>query len=686
MENKKMEIAKFYEQIFLDTKLKEKILKKVKKIEKEEDLRKLIQQEIMPLMKRFNANFSEEELLEYEEETLKKLSKEALGNVSGGVSIKSALLTGGLLSMALLGGTGLSASAMDDEPPALPEQKQIIQASSNEQQQNNSNNDKTDNDNSQNSESNADKEDVSRSGKPDEKASVTESHEGGGANAIDSDTVVPETAPSRPSDSEGAAPETNNDTEKEKLKKDFIKELLKHNVNLVSLYDKNADGSFNNDNIAGEINALLNNKDPKPKISIEGVNLDQTNCDATNKCIKLATEFGETDITFDEIRIFNLEKIRRAYGRNIERHLAGKWEVFKDQRFAGILSYEHSLLDPNKELTASKVNVYNETLKRNEEKDGLVQKLTVKTPFGESELWVYYYIDDGVLVENNRMIRYLEISGQMCDVSYEQIMGSFNPLSDNNKRKILQAVLDYLSIKAEQNDINELNVGNKTPLDVFNDKVKLCENISFGDQKKGDMSDFAAILMFCENSFNRVMAGGKWERAFLDAAKNYLEANPGKKSKAIDAVIKGYWLHVATGSEVPPARIFSKMSTEKNWSLDQLQNWVNNEWDWHNLDVLKKARNFNGLNLTSSSDEENQDLDATATEHTIESTVKIGGRNYTLSQMVKCNTDIVSGDRIKAKYRYLNPTLSKLDREDIPTQPSSSVSITASDAEDADKK
>ena len=679
MENKKMEISEFYKKVFSDFKLKEKLEEKVKKITNEEDFKKLIREEIMPLMKRFKLNFSEEDLLNYEKETLKEISNEDLENVSGGVSVKSVLLAGGVLSMVLFSGAGLNANAMDNEPPKPPNESQNVQPKNNAPQQNNSNTD-----NSQNSGNNADKGDVSRSGKSDEKASVTESHEEGGANAVDSETVVPETAPPRPSASEGAAPETNNDTGKEKLKKAFIKELLKHNVDLLSLYDKKADGTFNDDAIAREINTVLG--ELKENNSVSRVNWEQTNCDATTKCIKLATEFGEVDVTFDEIRIFNLGKIRRAYGRNVERHLAGKWEVFKDQRLAGILSYEHSLLDPNKDLTTCKVKVYNEVLKRNEEKDGLVQKLTVKTPFGESDLWVYYYIDNGVLMENNRMIRYLETGGQMCDVSYEQIMGSFNPLSDDNKRKILQAVLDYLSIKAEQNDINELNVGNKTPLDVFNDKVKLCEDISFGDQKKGDMSDFAAILMFCENSFNRVMAGGKWERAFLDAAKNYLEANLGKKSKAINAVIKGYWLHVATGSEVPPARIFSKMATEKNGSLDQLQNWVNNEWDWPNVDVLKKAKNFNDLNLTSSSDGENQEQTVTALEHMVESTVKIGGRNYTLSQMVKCDTDIAPDDLIKTKYKYLNPTVLKIDGEDIPMQPSSSVSTTASDAEKADKK
>ena len=678
MENKKTEIAEFYKKVFSDFKLKERLEERVKKITNEEDFKKLIREEIIPLMKKYNVNFSEEDLLNYEKETLKEISNEDLENVSGGASIKSALLAGGTLSMALIGGIGFASTASAMIDPPGQEHGQKGEFGQKTPPQNNSN--KSGNNNNQSNGNNVDEGAVSASSRSEGKAPEIERHEEGGANASASEVRSTEEEPPKISVSEEDAPETNNDTEKEKLKKAFIKELLKHNVDLVSLYDKNADGSFNNDNIAEEINALLNNKGPKPKISIEGVNLDQTNCDATNKCIKLATEVGETDVTFDEIRIFNLEKIRRAYGRNIERHLAGKWEVFKDQRFAGILSYEHSLLDPNKELNASKVNVYNETLKRNEEKDGLVQKLTVKTPFGESDLWVYYYIDDGVLVENNRMIRYLGTNRQMYDVSYEQIMESFNLLGDDNKRKILQAVLGYLSIEAEQNDINELNVGNKTPLDVFNDKVKLCEDISFGDQKKGDMSDFAAILMFCENSFNRVMAGGKWERAFLDAAKNYLEANLGKKSKAINAVIKGYWLHVATGSEVPPARIFSKTAVREDWGLEDLQGWVTNEWVWNTVKVEKKLGYLNNFNLSDSSDEENQEQTVTALEHSFESTVKIGRRNYTLSQLVKSDTDIAPDDLIKTKYKYLKPTVLNIeDGEDIPAQPTDAALTTAGD-------
>ncbi len=95
--------------------MKEKIVEKAKAIVTEEDLKNLIQQEIVPLMKKYNVNFSEKELLEYEEETLKKLSKEDLDDVSGGVSIKSALLTGGILSMALLGGVSLAPSIASAE-------------------------------------------------------------------------------------------------------------------------------------------------------------------------------------------------------------------------------------------------------------------------------------------------------------------------------------------------------------------------------------------------------------------------------------------------------------------------------------------------------------------------------------------------------------------------------------------
>ena len=112
MKKRRKEIAEFYKQILSDHKLKEKIVEKAKKIAAEEDLRKLIREEIMPLMKKFKVNFSEEELLEYEEKALKSLSKEDLKNVSGGsISIKS-LMAPGLMALMLM---GFSAAAPQSE-------------------------------------------------------------------------------------------------------------------------------------------------------------------------------------------------------------------------------------------------------------------------------------------------------------------------------------------------------------------------------------------------------------------------------------------------------------------------------------------------------------------------------------------------------------------------------------------
>lgn len=126
MKNKKNEIAEFYKWIISDPKLKKRIVEKVKKIATEEDLRKLIREEIMPLMKKFKVNFSEKKLLSYEEEALKELSEEALKGISGGVSFKSVLLAGGLLSMALFGGIGLSANVSAAPPPNMVHPSNII--------------------------------------------------------------------------------------------------------------------------------------------------------------------------------------------------------------------------------------------------------------------------------------------------------------------------------------------------------------------------------------------------------------------------------------------------------------------------------------------------------------------------------------------------------------------------------
>lgn len=112
MEGKKKEIVEFYEKIVSAPKLKEKIVENAKRITNEEDLKKLIREEIMPIMKKFNVNFSENELLNYEKEALKVLAEDDLKNVSGGsISVKS-LMAPGLMAFMLM---GFSAAAPQSE-------------------------------------------------------------------------------------------------------------------------------------------------------------------------------------------------------------------------------------------------------------------------------------------------------------------------------------------------------------------------------------------------------------------------------------------------------------------------------------------------------------------------------------------------------------------------------------------
>ncbi len=112
MEDRKKEIEEFYRQILSNPKSKERIEDKAKEIANEEDLRQLICEEIMPLMKKFNVDFSAQELLEYEKEMLKELSDEDLANVSGGRGIAIKPLLGlGIMAFSMFAGMGLESFA-----------------------------------------------------------------------------------------------------------------------------------------------------------------------------------------------------------------------------------------------------------------------------------------------------------------------------------------------------------------------------------------------------------------------------------------------------------------------------------------------------------------------------------------------------------------------------------------------
>ena len=97
------EVEKFYGQLAKKNAIGEALGKRIRSISSEPELQKFIQEEILPLSRKMGYDFSEKDLLEYEKVVARKLSDEDLLNVSGGISLKSALLSGGIFSLAMLG-------------------------------------------------------------------------------------------------------------------------------------------------------------------------------------------------------------------------------------------------------------------------------------------------------------------------------------------------------------------------------------------------------------------------------------------------------------------------------------------------------------------------------------------------------------------------------------------------------
>ncbi len=108
-----LKILEFYNKIFSDPVVRSELTEPSKKIKNKEDLKKFIKTEIIPLARENGFSFSEEDLVNYESEALKKLKAEDLYNVSGGASFKSILMGGGILS-ALFLSAGLTSGQIAD--------------------------------------------------------------------------------------------------------------------------------------------------------------------------------------------------------------------------------------------------------------------------------------------------------------------------------------------------------------------------------------------------------------------------------------------------------------------------------------------------------------------------------------------------------------------------------------------
>ena len=105
MNNEK--IIEFYKKLEQDSNVKSNLKKKIQHVRNEDDLRKIIDNEIIPLSRKMGMSFTSDELMNYERHVSQVLNEIELENISGGASNKN-LFLGGLVSLMFLGLSHLS--------------------------------------------------------------------------------------------------------------------------------------------------------------------------------------------------------------------------------------------------------------------------------------------------------------------------------------------------------------------------------------------------------------------------------------------------------------------------------------------------------------------------------------------------------------------------------------------------
>lgn len=111
------EIKKFYDYLISERLINKNLVRKIKSISNDNDLKKLIREEIVPLAEGNGYNFTENDLFEYEKLNLLSLSEKDLENVSGGISFRPAV---GIMSLALMGISTLAPMTTFAAPPDKP--------------------------------------------------------------------------------------------------------------------------------------------------------------------------------------------------------------------------------------------------------------------------------------------------------------------------------------------------------------------------------------------------------------------------------------------------------------------------------------------------------------------------------------------------------------------------------------
>ena len=125
-----IKISEFYKKLEQNGNIDSTLKEKIQHIENKDDLKKIIEDEIIPLSRKMGMDFTSDELMDYEKQVSRTLSDTELGNISGGLSNKG-LLLGGLTSLMFLGLGHINAKAINTDQAIRLSERMIISSAYN---------------------------------------------------------------------------------------------------------------------------------------------------------------------------------------------------------------------------------------------------------------------------------------------------------------------------------------------------------------------------------------------------------------------------------------------------------------------------------------------------------------------------------------------------------------------------
>ncbi len=120
-----IKISEFYKKLEQSGNVDSTLREKIQRIKNEDDLRKIIEDEIIPLSRKMGMDFTSDELMDYEKRVSRTLSDTELENISGGLSNKG-LFLGGLVSLMFLGLGSINAKAINAKQATCLSERMLI--------------------------------------------------------------------------------------------------------------------------------------------------------------------------------------------------------------------------------------------------------------------------------------------------------------------------------------------------------------------------------------------------------------------------------------------------------------------------------------------------------------------------------------------------------------------------------